>query len=89
MESNNELRFTRISRELLDDVRAYGKNLRAQLPALELAAPAAHGTYFINAKARFHRSFNCVLQEINDRNELELIMNEIIAGGESQTDRRE
>ena len=75
IESNNELQGLRESeaREVARILFALSEELRSQLPAIELAAAAVTELDFINAKASFHRSFNCVLPEINDRNELELI----------------
>src|SRR6185369_6460131 len=38
--------------------------LRAQLPAIEMAAEAVAELDFINARAVFHQTFNCVIPEI-------------------------
>ena len=38
--------------------------LRAQLPAIEMAAEAVAELDFINARAVFHQKFNCVIPEI-------------------------
>ena len=40
------------------------EELRAQLPAIEMAADAVAELDFINAKAVFHQKFNCVIPEI-------------------------
>jgi DNA mismatch repair protein MutS2 len=40
------------------------EELRAQLPAIELAAEAVAELDFINSRAIFHQNFNCVIPEI-------------------------
>ena len=41
--------------------------MRAQLPAIEMAAEAVAELDFINARAVFHQTFNCVIPEIQTR----------------------
>ena len=75
IEANNELQglHEAEAREIARILFALSEELRTHLPAIELAAVAVTELDFINAKASFHRSYNCVIPEINDRNELELI----------------
>ncbi len=74
IDANNELQslheaelreITRILFSLTDD-------LRAQLPAIEMAADVVASLDFINAKAVFHQAFNCVIPEVGG-DKLELI----------------
>jgi len=79
IESNNELQNLHESeaREIAKILFGLSEELRAQLPAIEMAAEAVAELDFINARAVFHQSFDCVIPEIqtesNASGELELI----------------
>jgi DNA mismatch repair protein MutS2 len=66
IESNNELQALHEaeSREIYKILYGLTEELRAQLPAIELAAEAVAELDFINAKAVFHQKFNCVIPEV-------------------------
>jgi DNA mismatch repair protein MutS2 len=69
IESNNELQglHEAEAREVARILFTLSEELRAQLPGIEMAATAVTELDFINAKAVFHRRFNCVIPEIGDR----------------------
>jgi DNA mismatch repair protein MutS2 len=76
IEANNELQALHEAeaREIAKILFSLTEELRAQLPAIEMAAEAIAELDFINAKAVFHQKFNCVIPEIGvvsgrDRNE--------------------
>jgi len=81
IDANNELQGLHESeaREIARILFGLSEELRAQLPALELAAEAVAELDFINARAVFHQTFDCVIPEIQvEKNsyasgELELI----------------
>lgn len=79
IEANNELQNLHESeaREIAKILFGLSEELRAQLPAIVMAADAVAELDFINACAVFHQSFNCVIPEIqtqiNGSGELELI----------------
>jgi DNA mismatch repair protein MutS2 len=79
IDANNELQNLHESeaREIARILAGLSEELRAQLPAIEMAAQAVAELDFINACAVFHQSFNCVIPEIqtetNGTGELELI----------------
>ncbi|HWF88124.1 MAG TPA: endonuclease MutS2 [Pyrinomonadaceae bacterium] len=79
IESNNELQNLHESeaREIAKILFGLSEELRAQLPAIAMAADAVAELDFINARAVFHQSFNCVIPEIQTETtgsgELELI----------------
>ena len=82
IDSNNELQGLHESeaREIARILAGLSEELRAQLPAIELAAEAVAELDFINARAVFHQNFNCVIPEIktdqttlNSSGELELV----------------
>ncbi|HEX6717925.1 MAG TPA: endonuclease MutS2 [Pyrinomonadaceae bacterium] len=81
IDANNELQSLHESeaREIAKILFGLSEELRAQLPAIELAAAAVAELDFINARAAFHQSFNCVIPEIqtetkpNASGDLELI----------------
>ena len=79
IEANNELQNLHESeaREIAKILFGLSEELRAQLPAIEMAAEAVAELDFINARAVFHQSFNCVIPEIqtetNASGDLELI----------------
>jgi DNA mismatch repair protein MutS2 len=66
IEANNELQSLHESeaREIAKILYGLSLELRAQLPAIELAADAVAELDFINARAVFHQTFNCVIPEI-------------------------
>jgi len=66
IEANNELQslHENEAREIAKILYSLSEELRAQLPAIELAAQAVGELDFINARAIFHQSFNCVIPEI-------------------------
>ena len=80
IDANNELQSLHESeaREIAKILYGLSAELRAQLPAIELAAEAVAELDFINARAVFHHTFNCVIPEVRETNaytsgELELI----------------
>lgn len=74
IESNNELQSLRETeeREIARILFTLTEELRRELPAIERAAQAVAELDFINAKAAFHRRFNCAVPEINEGDLLEL-----------------
>ena len=66
IEANNELQRLHESeiREIARILYGLSEELRAQLPAIEMAAEAVAELDFINARAVFHQKFNCVIPEI-------------------------
>ena len=79
IDANNELQNLHESeaREIAKILFGLSEELRAQLPAIEVAAEAVAELDFINACAVFHQSFDCVIPEIqtetNGSGGLELI----------------
>jgi DNA mismatch repair protein MutS2 len=79
IDANNELQNLHESeaREIAKILFGLSEELRAQLPGIEMAAEAVAELDFINARAVFHGSFNCVIPEIqtetNRSGELALI----------------
>jgi DNA mismatch repair protein MutS2 len=79
IDANNELQNLHESeaREIAKILFGLSEELRAQLPAIQIAAEAVAELDFINARAVFHQSFDCVIPEIqtetNGSGELELI----------------
>ena len=69
IESNNELQSLHESeaREIARILSGLSAELREQLPAIEMAAEAVAELDFINARAVFHQTFNCVIPEIQTR----------------------
>ena len=67
IDANNELQGLHESetREIARILFGLSEELRTQLPAIELAAAAVAELDFINARAVFHQSFNCVIPEIH------------------------
>ncbi|HET6854563.1 MAG TPA: Smr/MutS family protein [Pyrinomonadaceae bacterium] len=67
IDANNELQGLHESetREIARILFGLSEELRAQLPAIEMAAEAVAELDFINARAVFHESFNCVIPEIH------------------------
>ena len=75
IEANNELQglHEAQARETARILFALSEELRAQLPAIQLAASAVTELDVVNAKAIFHRSFDCVVPRIKHQRTLELI----------------
>ena len=73
IDANNELQALHEAeaREIFKILFGLTEELRAQLPAIELAAAAVAELDFINAKAVFHQKFNCVIPEIDSSGESE------------------
>lgn len=69
IDANNELQSLHESeaREIARILSGLSAELRAQLPAIEMAAEAVTELDFINARAVFHQTFNCVVPEIQTR----------------------
>ncbi|HET9478974.1 MAG TPA: hypothetical protein VFO72_06500, partial [Pyrinomonadaceae bacterium] len=69
IDANNELQSLHESeaREIARILSGLSAELRAQLPAIEMAAEAVAELDFINARAVFHQTFNCVVPEILTR----------------------
>jgi len=69
IDANNELQGLHESetREIARILYGLSEELRAQLPAVGMAAAAVAELDFINARAIFHQRFNCVTPEIQDR----------------------
>ena len=67
IDANNELQglHEAEAREIARILYGLTEELRAQLPAVEMAAAAVAELDFINAKALFHQRFNCAIPEIN------------------------
>lgn len=67
IDANNELQGLREAeaREIARILSGLTEELRAQLPAIEMAAAAVAELDFINAKTLFHQRFNCVIPEID------------------------
>lgn len=68
IDANNELQGLHEAelREIARILSGLSEELRAQLPAIELAAEAVAELDFINARAAFHQQFNCVIPEIQN-----------------------
>ncbi len=66
IEANNELQSLHEAeaREIARILFTLSEELRAQLPAVEMAAGVVTDLDVINAKAAFHRRFNCVIPTI-------------------------
>jgi DNA mismatch repair protein MutS2 len=67
IDANNELQglHEAEAREIAKILFGLTEELRAQLPAIEMAAEAVAELDFINAKAIFHKQFNCSIPEID------------------------
>jgi DNA mismatch repair protein MutS2 len=75
IEANNELQALHEAeaREIYKILFGLTEELRAQLPAIEMAAAAVAELDFINAKAVFHQKFNCVIPQIGPAGESEYV----------------
>ena len=67
IDANNELQglHEAEAREIARILFGLTEDLRLQLPAIEMAAQAVAELDFINAKAIFHKQFNCSIPEID------------------------
>lgn len=68
IESNNELQSLHEAeaREIARILFTLSEELRSQLPGIEMAAAAVAELDFVNAKALFHRRFDCVIPDIEE-----------------------
>ena len=75
IDANNELQglHEAEAREIARILAGLSDELRAQLPAIEMAAAAVAELDFINAKAVFHQQFRCSIPEVESSGRLELI----------------
>ena len=66
IDANNELQSLHEAeaREIARILSGLSEELRAQLPAIEMAAEAVAELDFINARAVFHQRFDCVIPDI-------------------------
>src|SRR5256714_1274318 len=67
IDANNELQALHEAelREIFKILFGLTEELRAQLPAIEMAADVVAELDFVGAKAVFHQKFNCVIPEID------------------------
>ena len=74
IEANNELQSLHEAelREITRILVSLTEDLRSQLPAIVMAVDVVSNLDFINAKAVFHQSFNCVIPQVGG-DQLELI----------------
>jgi len=74
IEANNELQSLHEAeaREIAKILFGLTEELRAQLPAIEMAAEATAELDFINAKSVFHQRFDCAIPEIGAESKLDL-----------------
>lgn len=75
IDANNELQglHEAEAREIAKILFGLSDELRAQLPAIEMAAASVAELDFINAKAIFHQQFRCSIPEVDAERVLELI----------------
>jgi DNA mismatch repair protein MutS2 len=75
IDANNELQglHEAEAREIAKILFGLSDELRAQLPAIEMAASAVAELDFINAKAIFHQQFRCSIPQIDAQRTLELV----------------
>ena len=68
IEANNELQNLREAeqREIAEILFALSEQLRRELPAIEIAAEAITQIDFVNAKAVFAESFDCVVPRVSE-----------------------
>ena len=69
IDANNELQslHENEAREIAKILSGLSAELRQQLPAVEMAAEAVAELDFINARAVFHQTFNCVIPEMQSQ----------------------
>ena len=74
IEANNELQSLHEAetREITRILLSLTEDLRSQLPAIEMAVDVVSNLDFINAKAVFHQSFDCVIPRVGGH-QLELV----------------
>ena len=75
IEANNELQglHEAEAREIARILAGLTDELRAQLPAIEMAAAAVAELDFINAKAIFHQQFRCSIPSVGEDGKLDLV----------------
>ena len=75
IEANNELQglHEAEAREIARILASLTDELRAQLPAIEMAAAAVAELDFINAKAIFHQQFRCSVPDVGPNAKLDLV----------------
>ena len=75
IEANNELQglHEAEAREIARILAGLTDELRAQLPAIEMAAAAVAELDFINAKAIFHQQFRCSIPSVGPDGKLDLV----------------
>ena len=75
IEANNELQglHEAEAREIARILAGLTDELRAQLPAIEMAAAAVAELDFINAKAIFHQQFRCSIPSVGQDARLDLV----------------
>jgi DNA mismatch repair protein MutS2 len=75
IDANNELQglHEAEAREIAKILAGLTDELRAQLPAIEMAAAAVAELDFINAKAIFHQQFRCSIPEVGPDARLDLV----------------
>src|SRR5689334_294366 len=75
IDANNELQglHEAEAREIARILFALSDELRAQLPAIEMATAAVAELDFVNAKAVFHQRFRCTIPQIDSARTLELV----------------
>ncbi len=75
IEANNELQglHEAEAREIARILASLTDELRAQLPAIEMAAAAVAELDFINAKAIFHQQFRCSIPAVGPDGKLDLV----------------
>lgn len=75
IEANNELQSLHEAeaREIAKILFGLSEELRAQLPAIEMAAAAVAELDFVNAKAVFHQRFQCSIPEVGSDGPLEIV----------------
>jgi DNA mismatch repair protein MutS2 len=75
IDANNELQglHEAEAREIAKILFGLSEDLRAQLPAIEMAAAAVAELDFVNAKAVFHQQFRCSIPAIESSATLEIV----------------
>ncbi|MCA1578103.1 MAG: Smr/MutS family protein [Acidobacteria bacterium] len=75
IDANNELQglHEAEAREIAKILFRLTEELRVQLPAIEMAAEAVAELDFINAKAVFHRQFDCSIPQVGADTKLDLV----------------
>jgi len=75
IDANNELQglHEAEAREIAKILFGLTEELRLQLPAIEMAAEAVAELDFINAKAVFHRQFQCSIPQVGEDTKLDIV----------------